>query len=119
LAWLRHRRLAAGAGISLRGLRAQADLGAGAAGRPYAPALFGAPDPPDATPPSPFPALPIDRDLTVIGPMARCAADLSLLLDVIAGPDPLEAGKAYKLRHRPPPPPRPPEFRPLVVARGA
>ena len=30
----------------------------------------------------------------VIGPMARSAADLSLLLDVIAGPDPLEAGKA-------------------------
>jgi amidase len=48
--------------------------------------------------PPPFPALPIDRDLTVIGPMARCAADLSLLLDVIAGPDPLEAGKAYIAR---------------------
>ena len=29
--------------------------------------------------------------------MARSAADLSLLLDVIAGPDPLEAGKAYRL----------------------
>jgi len=29
--------------------------------------------------------------------MARSAADLSLLLDVIAGPDPLEAGKAYTL----------------------
>jgi amidase len=29
--------------------------------------------------------------------MARGAADLSLLLDAIAGPDPLEAGKAYKL----------------------
>ena len=27
--------------------------------------------------------------------MARSAADLSLLLDVIAGPDPLEAGKGY------------------------
>ena len=32
--------------------------------------------------------------------MARSAADLSLLLDVIAGPDPLEAGKAYTLRCR-------------------
>jgi amidase len=30
--------------------------------------------------------------------MARGAADLSLLLDAIAGPDPLEAGKAYKLQ---------------------
>jgi amidase len=41
--------------------------------------------------------LPLDRDLAVIGPMARGAADLSLLLDVIASPDPLEGGKAYRL----------------------
>src|SRR5450631_3690186 len=52
--------------------------------------------------PPPFPALPIDRDLSVIGPMARSAADLALLLDVIAGPDPLEAGKAYRLELPPP-----------------
>jgi amidase len=52
--------------------------------------------------PPPFPPLPGDRDLTVIGPMARSAADLALLLDVIAGPDPLEAGKAYKLALPPP-----------------
>ena len=45
--------------------------------------------------PPPLPPLPSNRDLSVIGPMARCTADLSLLLDVIAGPDPLEAGKAY------------------------
>lgn len=44
-----------------------------------------------------IPALPADRDLSVIGPMARSAADLALLLDVIAGPDPLEAGTAYRL----------------------
>jgi amidase len=42
--------------------------------------------------PPPLPPLPFDRDLSVIGPMARGAADLSLLLDAIAGPDPLEAG---------------------------
>jgi amidase len=47
--------------------------------------------------PPPFPPLPFDRDLAVIGPMARSAADLSLLLDVIAGPDPMEAGKGYRL----------------------
>jgi amidase len=41
--------------------------------------------------------LPYERDLAVIGPMARSAADLSLLLDVMAGPDPLDAGKAYHL----------------------
>jgi len=45
----------------------------------------------------PLPPLPFDRDLAVIGPMARCAADLTLLLDAIAGPDPLEAGKGYTL----------------------
>ena len=47
--------------------------------------------------PPPFPAIPREGDLAVIGPMARTAADLSLLLDVMAGPDPLEAGIAYKL----------------------
>ena len=47
--------------------------------------------------PPPFPPLPLDRDMAVIGPMARSAADLSVLLDVIAGPDPLEAGTAYRL----------------------
>jgi amidase len=65
--------------------------------------------------PPPFQPLPLDRDLAVIGPMARSAADLSLLLDAIAGPDPLEAGKAYKLAL---PPPRHGElknFRVLVI----
>ena len=52
--------------------------------------------------PPPFPPLPLDRDLAVIGPMARGAADLTLLLDAIAGPDPLEAGIAYKLALPPP-----------------
>jgi amidase len=52
--------------------------------------------------PPPFPPLPSDRDLAVIGPMARSAADLSLLLDVIAGPDPLETGTAYRLALPPP-----------------
>jgi amidase len=47
--------------------------------------------------PPPFPPIPGDRDLVVIGPMARSAADLTLLLDVIAGPDPLDTGVGYKL----------------------
>jgi amidase len=50
----------------------------------------------------PFPPMPIDRDMAVVGPMARGAADLSLLLDVMAGPDPLDAGVAYKLALPPP-----------------
>ncbi len=65
--------------------------------------------------PPPFPPLPLDRDMAVIGPMARSAADLSLLLDVIAGPDPLEAGVGYRLAL---PPPRHNElksFRVLVI----
>jgi amidase len=52
--------------------------------------------------PPPLPAIPLDRDMAVIGPMARSAADLSLLLDVIAGPDPLDAGVAYRLALPPP-----------------
>jgi amidase len=48
------------------------------------------------TPPL-LPPLPFERDLLVIGPMARSAADLSLLLDVMAGPDPIDAGIAYRL----------------------
>jgi amidase len=43
------------------------------------------------------PALPREREFVVIGPMARSVADLSLLLDAIAGPDPLDAGVAYRL----------------------
>jgi amidase len=41
------------------------------------------------------PALPVDLDLAVVGPMARTARDLGLLLDVMAGPDPLTYGVAY------------------------
>jgi amidase len=36
-------------------------------------------------------ALPINPDLAVAGPMARCAEDLGLALDVIAGPDDAES----------------------------
>lgn len=53
--------------------------------------------PPRGHTPPPLPPIPMDRDLAVIGPMARSAADLSLLLDVIAGPDPLHNGVGYKL----------------------
>jgi amidase len=63
----------------------------------------------------PFRPIPVDRDMAVAGPMARGAADLSLLLDVMAGPDPLDAGIAYKLAL---PPPRHDDlnsFRVLVV----
>ncbi|RZN32471.1 amidase [Bradyrhizobium sp. Leo121] len=46
--------------------------------------------------PPPLPPLPFNRDLSVIGPMARSAVDLTLLLDAIAGPDPLDSS-AYRL----------------------
>jgi amidase len=47
--------------------------------------------------PPPEPALPTEADLAVVGPMARTARDLTLLLDVMAGPDPLTYGVAYEL----------------------
>ncbi|MEV5375898.1 amidase [Streptomyces nondiastaticus] len=47
--------------------------------------------------PPPGPALPVEHDLAVVGPMARTARDLTLLLDVMAGPDPLTLGTAYDL----------------------
>ena len=65
--------------------------------------------------PPPLPPLPLDRDMAVIGPLARCAADLSLLLDVMAGPDPIEAGKAYRLALPPPRHSQLKDFRVLVV----
>ncbi len=47
--------------------------------------------------PPPGPALPTEADLAVVGPMARTAGDLTLLLDVMAGPDPLTFGVAQKV----------------------
>ena len=82
VARLRYRRLAARAGVSLRHLCAQADLRPRGHARPHAAALAAAAVQPRSV-----------RDRT---DGAR-AADLSLLLDVIAGPDPLDAGKGYKL----------------------
>ena len=47
--------------------------------------------------PPPLPPLPYARDLAVVGPMSRSARDLSDLLDVIAAPDELEAGRGFRL----------------------
>jgi amidase len=43
------------------------------------------------------PPIPIASDMSVIGPMARSAADLALELQVLAGPDGLWNGIGYKL----------------------
>jgi amidase len=48
------------------------------------------------TPPH-IPPLPGDIDLAVLGPMARNASDLALVLDIVAGPDPLTDGGAFAL----------------------
>lgn len=53
------------------------------------------------TPPR-APALPADSDLAVVGPMARAPGDLTLLLDVMAGPDPLTHGVAHTVSLPPP-----------------
>ncbi|MDO9562095.1 MAG: amidase [Bradyrhizobium sp.] len=71
--------------------------------------------PPRGHTPPPFPAIPLERDLSVIGPMARSAADLTLLLDVIAGPDPMDNGVGYKLALPPPRHAALKDFRVLVI----
>ncbi|MFF0497535.1 amidase [Nocardia aobensis] len=63
----------------------------------------------------PAPALPVDLDLAVVGPMARTARDLTLLLDVMAGPDPLTHGVAYDLALPPARHDRLADFRVLVL----
>ncbi|WP_459546010.1 amidase [Nocardia sp. X0981] len=68
------------------------------------------------TPPS-EPALPAEADLAVVGPMARTARDLALLLDVMAGPDPLTSGVAYTVTLPPARHERLGDFRVLVLDR--
>ena len=63
----------------------------------------------------PAPALPIDLDLAVVGPMARTARDLTVLLDVMAGPDPLTLGVAHKVTLPPPRHEELSDFRVLVL----
>ncbi|ARI53233.1 amidase [Streptomyces sp. S8] len=65
--------------------------------------------------PPTVPALPVDGDLAVVGPMARSARDLGLLLDVMAGPDPLTLGVAYGVTLPPARHDRLRDFRVLVL----
>jgi amidase len=50
----------------------------------------------DAPPGTPELSVGIDTELGVVGPLARCASDLALALDVLAGPDDAQA-TAYRL----------------------
>ncbi|MEU4803761.1 amidase [Actinosynnema sp. NPDC023587] len=61
------------------------------------------------------PVLPVEPDLAVVGPMARTARDLVLLLDVMAGPDPLTLGRAYEVALPPARHGRLGDFRVLVL----
>jgi amidase len=61
------------------------------------------------------PAIPVRGDLSVIGPMARSAADLALQLEVVAGPDELAEGIGYKLALPPPRRDRLADFTVLVI----
>ena len=65
------------------------------------------------TPPGLSP-VPLQPDLAVVGPLARSAADLSLALDLLAGPDAVEA-IAYSLTLPPPRADRLDGFRVLVL----
>ncbi|WP_331446928.1 amidase [Streptomyces xanthochromogenes] len=61
------------------------------------------------------PALPTELDLAVVGPMARTARDLTLLLDVMTGPDPLTFGVAHDVTLPPARHDRLGDFRVLVL----
>ncbi|MGH8147203.1 MAG: amidase [Rhodanobacteraceae bacterium] len=65
--------------------------------------------------PPPVAPLPESADLAVVGPMARGAADLALLFDVMAGPDEIDAGIAYRLDLPAPRHERLGDFRVLVL----
>ena len=60
-------------------------------------------------------AIPVRGDLSVIGPMARSAADLELELAVVAGPDELVEGIGYRLALPPPRHDKLADFRVLVI----
>jgi len=59
--------------------------------------------------------LPGHGDLAVLGPMTRTAADLTLALDVVAGPDEQSEGIGYRLALPPPRHARLADFRVLVI----
>jgi amidase len=61
------------------------------------------------------PAVPVRADLAVIGPLARSAADLALLLGVTAGPDEAMEGIGYRLVLPPPRQAKLTDFRVLVI----
>lgn len=61
------------------------------------------------------PVVPVRGDLSVFGPMARSAADLTLELSIIAGPDELMDGVGYKLALPPSRRDKLADFRVLVV----
>jgi amidase len=63
-----------------------------------------------------LPALPVTVDLAVIGPMARSVDDLSLALDLIAGPDEAAEGRGYRLSLPPARHDKLAEFRVLFIA---
>lgn len=65
------------------------------------------------TPPR-APALPVDVDLAAVGPMARSAGDLSIALDVLAGPDAPQS-IAYRLELPKPRHDRLKDFRVLLI----
>jgi len=60
-------------------------------------------------------AVPVRGDLSVVGPMARSAADLALEFEAVAGPDELTDGIGYKLALPLPRHDRLAQFRVLVI----
>jgi amidase len=65
--------------------------------------------------PPPNRPLPHNRDLSVIGPMARSATDLALMLEILCPPDEMSLGAAYSLALRPPRHDKLADYRVLLV----
>jgi len=69
-----------------------------------------------APPGTPELSVGVDADLTVVGPFARCAGDLALAVDVLAGPDEAQAA-GYRLELPPARHDRLQDFKVLVLEK--
>ena len=104
---------AAALAAGLTGLEAGSDIGASIRNPPHYCGVFGHKPTWGICPPlgQALGGAVAQADISVIGPMARSAADLALALDVMAGPEDIEAGLKLAL-----PPPRIRGFKGLRVA---
>ncbi|MCP5149989.1 MAG: amidase [Chromatiales bacterium] len=94
---------AAALATGLTGLEAGSDIGASIRNPAHYCGVYGHKPTYGIVPPrgQALPGVVAPTDISVVGPMARGAEDLAVALDVMAGPDPIEAA-GWKLDLRPP-----------------